>query len=191
MKGRCHDSQIHRRLRRHDRTRGAHISYVLRARPRQLPRLPNPSTVKHAEPRQMTQPHTTNSPLALTPIPARSPGLYWVGVYLVERIYKDHPEPTPWFEYGELVCSPVIYQRIGLWPSCFPTASEAHEHASAMTPGLEDLNSHRAPLGKLTRQPMGQYKAMIFEQPNLPSFYPPSTPRHVEPATTGNQTNSS
>lgn len=107
-------------------------------------------------------------------------GIYWVGVYLVERVYGGHEDGGWYFQFGELVASPRIYQTIGYWPASFPTEAEANAYVEKMAPGIDRLNAHRPPLDRPTKEIAGRYAARIFNAPYLPPVFPRNAPRYEQ-----------
>jgi hypothetical protein len=117
---------------------------------------------------------------APTRAPSQHLGLYWIGVYLVERVYGG-PEDNGWhFQFGELVASPRIYQAIGYWPAAFPTEAEANAYAEKMAPGIDRLNAGRPALDRPTRDSAGRYAVRVFNAPNLPPVFPRNAPRYEQ-----------
>lgn len=120
------------------------------------------------------------APDTLTSIPSRKLGVYWVGVYLVWRTYGGH-EGGGWnYQYGELVCSPHVYQTIGQWPAAFPTEAEAKAYAEKMAAGINQLNANRASLDRPIKGSAGRYVTRVFNAPTLPSTFPINTPQYEQ-----------
>ena len=97
-------------------------------------------------------------------------GLWWVAVYLQDRIYGG-PEEGGWFcDRSTLITDPGIYATLQVSPAAFITQAEANLHADRMRVGLAVLNEGRRPTWSILST--GIYEVETIQADTPPRYYP-------------------
>ena len=97
-------------------------------------------------------------------------GLWWVAVYLKDRIYGGPEEGGWYFDRGALVTDPAIYATLQVSPAAFASQAEADLHADRMRAGLAALNKGRRPTWSVLSE--GIYEVEAIQADTLPRYYP-------------------
>ncbi len=97
-------------------------------------------------------------------------GLWWVAVFLQDRIYGGPEEGGWYFDRGALVTDPDIYATLLVSPAAFMTQAEANLHADRMREGLAALNEGRRPTWSVLSE--GIYEVETIQADTLPRYYP-------------------
>ena len=102
------------------------------------------------------------------------PMLFWVGAYLVQRVFAG-PEEGGWFaDMGELATHPDTYRQLVGCPAAFLTEEGAEAHADRLRMHLPSLNEGRRPLCSVLSE--GVYDVLVIEAPTLPAAWPERLP---------------
>ena len=103
-------------------------------------------------------------------------GLWWVAVFLQDRIYGGPEEGGWYFDRSALVTDPAIYTTLQVSPAAFMTQAEANLHADRMRGGLAALNEGRRPTWSVLSE--GIYEVETIQADTLPRYYPEYRPTY-------------
>lgn len=102
--------------------------------------------------------------------------IYFVGVYLTDRVYGGPEEGGWWYDCGELVTEPSFYEglEVKALPEAFLTIEEAYHSANKIQESLDKtVNVGRRPKSSVLSE--GEYEALVMEG-SLPNHYPERRP---------------
>jgi hypothetical protein len=103
-------------------------------------------------------------------------GLWWVAVFLQDRVYGGPEEGGWYFDCGTLVTDPDIYATLQVSPAAFTTRADASLHADRMRTGLAALNEGRRPIWSVLSE--GIYEVEEIQADPLPRYYPEYRPTY-------------
>jgi hypothetical protein len=105
----------------------------------------------------------------------KRPGLYWVAIYDVNKLFGGPEEGGWWYTAGELVTDPEVYEET--LPMAFREEDRAKTYRDKMELRAKVQNKleGRRDIGSVIST--GQYFAEIHEG-SLPAFYPERKPHY-------------
>ena len=105
------------------------------------------------------------------------PTLFWVGTYLMQRVFAGHEEGGWWTDVAELATHPDIYRQLMGFPAAFLTEDSAEAHADRLRTYLPSLNEGRLPLSSVLCD--GVYDVLVIAAPTLPTTWPERMPTYA------------
>ena len=105
------------------------------------------------------------------------PTLFWVGAYLMQRVFAGHEEGGWFVDVGELATDPDTYRQLMGFSAAFLTEEGADAHAERLRTYLPSINEGRRPLSSVLSN--GVYDVLVIAAPTLPLSWPERLPAYA------------